>query len=90
MRQQGCAPRGSTVFHVTCTCKTGPDGMAVVDDRLRVIDASVMPTDTSTNTNASTIMIAEKGAFCCFRRRAHWHCGTGPALPIAVRARARR
>ena len=61
---------GSTVFHVTCTCKMGPDAMAVVDDRLcvhgleglRVIDASVMPTVTSTNTNAPTIMIAEKGA----------------------------
>jgi choline dehydrogenase len=48
----------------------GPDAMAVVDDRLRVhglqglrvIDASVMPTVTSTNTNAPTIMIAERGA----------------------------
>jgi choline dehydrogenase len=61
---------GSTVFHATCTCKMGPDAMAVVDDQLRVhgldglrvIDASVMPTVTSTNTNAPTIMIAEKGA----------------------------
>ena len=61
---------GSTVFHATCSCKMGPDAMAVVDDRLRVhglqglrvIDASVMPTVTSTNTNAPTIMIAEKGA----------------------------
>jgi choline dehydrogenase len=61
---------GSTVFHATCTCKMGHDAMAVVDDRLRVhglqglrvIDASVMPTVTSTNTNAPTIMIAEKGA----------------------------
>jgi choline dehydrogenase len=61
---------GSTVFHATCTCKMGHDTMAVVDDRLRVrglqalriIDASVMPTVTSTNTNAPTIMVAEKGA----------------------------
>jgi choline dehydrogenase len=61
---------GSTVFHATCTCKMGRDPMAVVDNRLRVcgteglrvIDASVMPTVTSTNTNAPTIMIAEKGA----------------------------
>jgi len=61
---------GSTVFHATCTCKMGRDAMAVVDDRLRihgvdglrVIDASIMPTVTSTNTNAPTIMIAEKGA----------------------------
>jgi choline dehydrogenase len=61
---------GGTVFHATCTCKMGPDTMAVVDDRLRVhglerlrvVDASVMPAVTSTNTNAPTIMIAEKGA----------------------------
>jgi choline dehydrogenase len=61
---------GSTVFHATCTCKMGHDQMAVVDGQLRVhglqglrvIDASVMPTVTSTNTNAPTIMIAEKGA----------------------------
>ena len=62
--------KGSTVYHATCTCKMGGDEMAVVDDqlrvhgleRLRVVDASVMPTVTSTNTNAPTIMIAEKGA----------------------------
>ena len=61
---------GGTVFHATCTCKMGQDTMAVVDDRLRVhglqglrvVDASVMPAVTSTNTNAPTIMIAEKGA----------------------------
>ena len=61
---------GNTVFHATCSCRMGPDAMSVVDDRLRVhgvkglrvIDASVMPAVTSTNTNAPTIMIAEKGA----------------------------
>ncbi len=62
--------KGSTVYHATCTCKMGTDQLAVVDDQLRVhglqglrvIDASVMPTVTSTNTNAPTIMIAERGA----------------------------
>jgi choline dehydrogenase len=61
---------GSTVFHASCSCRMGPDPMSVVDDQLRVhgmeglrvIDASVMPGVTSTNTNAPTIMIAEKGA----------------------------
>jgi choline dehydrogenase len=61
---------GTTVFHATCSCRMGPDRMSVVDDQLRVhgltglrvIDASVMPAVTSTNTNAPTIMIAEKGA----------------------------
>ena len=61
---------GSTVFHASCSCRMGPDPMSVVDDRLRVhgmerlrvIDASIMPTVTSPNTNAPTLMIAEKGA----------------------------
>jgi choline dehydrogenase len=61
---------GSTCYHASCTCLMGTRAMAVVDgelkvhglDGLRVIDASVMPAVTSTNTNAPTIMIAEKGA----------------------------
>ncbi|HTV44735.1 MAG TPA: GMC family oxidoreductase N-terminal domain-containing protein [Stellaceae bacterium] len=61
---------GSTVYHASCSCMMGHHGMAVVDDELcvhgldalRVIDASVMPAVSSTNTNAPTIMIAEKGA----------------------------
>ena len=61
---------GSTTFHQTSTCMMGSHDKAVVDtelrvhgiEGLRVIDASVMPAVTSTNTNAPTIMIAEKGA----------------------------
>ncbi len=61
---------GNTVYHATCTCMMGPQANCVVDSELRVhgieglrvIDASVMPSVTSTNTNAPTIMIAEKGA----------------------------
>jgi choline dehydrogenase len=61
---------GQTTFHVAGTCKMGHDAMAVVDDRLRVhgmdglrvVDASIMPTMVSGNTNATVVMIAEKGA----------------------------
>jgi choline dehydrogenase len=71
---------GTTIFHPVGTCAMGRDGdgAAVTDaqmrvhgvGRLRVIDASVMPTITSGNTNAPTIMIAERGAALILDARA--------------------
>lgn len=65
------AERGATNYHPTCTCRMGPDkANSVLDSRLkvhgvealRVVDASAFPNITSGNTNAPTIMLAQRGA----------------------------
>ena len=68
--EQHIRNRADTIYHPVGTCKMGKDPLAVVDSSLkirglnniRVADASIMPTITSGNTNAPTIMIGEKCA----------------------------
>jgi choline dehydrogenase len=78
---------GTTVYHPTSTCRMGSDPRAVVDERLRVrgvehlrvIDASIMPTVVSGNTNAAAVMIGEKGADLVLEE-------AGAVAPLAISA----
>src|SRR5690606_12733613 len=85
---------GDTGFHFSGTARMGTGGMSVVDprlrvhgvNRLRVIDASVMPTIASGNINAAVLMIGEKGADLVKAHRAT--ASARPAATVPPRAAA--